>query len=111
MIKPLLVPTLAAAIVTAIPAHADDGPAGDNPEDNYLYVLHSEGISASSDSDAVELGLALCGRVATGVKPRTLMAGVAEFAPGLSGEEVEVVVDSAVVWLCPQYIRQYLADR
>jgi hypothetical protein len=110
MLKPLLVATLA-AIVTAIPAHADKGPAGDNPEDNYLYVLTSEGINASSDSDAVELGLALCGRVATGVKPRTLMAGVADFAPTLTSYQAEAVVDSAVVWLCPNYLRQYLASR
>ena len=111
MIKPLLVATLA-AIVTAVPAHAD-GPAGPDsgPEDNYLYVLRSEGINASSDSDAVELGLALCGRVATGVKPRTLMAGVADFAPTLTSVQAEVVVDSAVVWLCPDYLRQYLAGR
>ncbi len=99
------------AFNTVPAAHADQGPAGDDPEDNYLYVLHSEGISASSDSDAVELGRALCGRVGTGVKPRTLMAGVADFAPGLSSDQVETVVDSAVTWLCPQYLRQYLANR
>lgn len=110
MLKSLLVATLAAT-VTAIPAHADEGPAGDNPKDNYIYVLHSEGINASSDSGAVELGLALCGRVATGVKPRTLMAGVADFAPTLTSYQAEAVVDSAVTWLCPQYIRRYLANR
>lgn len=62
------------------------------------------------DSGAVQLGRALCGRVGT-VKPRTLMAGVADFAPTLNPLQVETVVDSAVAWLCPQYLRQYLANR
>ncbi len=110
MLKPLLVAILA-AIVTAIPAHSEEGPAGDNPEDNYLYVLDSEGITASSDSGAVDLGLALCGRVATGVEPSRLIAGVADFAPTLTSDQAEVVVDSAVTWLCPEYLRQYLASR
>ena len=107
MLKPLLIATLA-AVLTATPAHADRGPAGDNPEDNYLFVLNSEGINASSDSGAVELGLALCRSFATGGKPRNLMAGVAEFAPTLTSYQAETVVDSAVVWLCPQFIAAYL---
>lgn len=100
-----------AAIVTAIPANADEGPAGDNPEDNYLYVLDSEGINPTNDSDAVTAGYALCDQMASGARADTLMDGLAANAPDLSAEQVEVVVSSAVTWLCPRYIRQYLATQ
>ena len=109
MLKPLLVATFA-AIVTAIPAHADKGPAGDNPEDNYLYVLASEGITWRSDSEAVEGGIGWCSNIARGVKPRVLMAEQVKLAPALSPYQAKVLVDSAVTWLCPQYIRWYLAN-
>jgi len=108
MLKSLLIATLA-AIVTAIPAHADKGPAGDNPEDNFLFVLHSAGITPGSH--AVEGGLGLCSNISRGVKPRSLMAEVAKLSPELSSVQAETVVDSAVVWLCPQFIAAYLRAR
>ena len=110
MLKSLLVATLA-VLVTAIPAHADKGPAGDDPKDNYLFVLRSEGITWRSNSEAVEGGIGWCSNIARGVKPRVLMAEQARLAPALSSYQAEVLVDSAVTWLCPQYIRWYLANR
>lgn len=110
MLKSLLVATLA-VVVTAIPAHADKGPAGDDPKDNYLFVLRSAGITWRSDSEAVEGGIGWCSNIARGVKPRVLMAEQAKLAPKLSSVQAETVVDSAVVWLCPQYNLWYIANR
>ena len=110
MLKPLLIATLA-AVLTAIPAQADKGPAGDDPKDNYLFVLRSEGITWRSDTEAVEGGIGWCSNIARGVEPRELMAEQAKLAPALSPYQAEVLVDSAVTWLCPQYIHWYLANR
>lgn len=103
--------TAVAAIITATPAQADDGPAGDDPIDNYLFVLDSEGINPTNDSGAVTVGYALCDEIASGAMPRILMKSLAANEPDLSAYQVEVVVDSAVVWLCPEYLNQYLAYR
>lgn len=109
-LKSLLVATLA-VVVTAIPAHADKGPAGDNPEDNYLYVMNGAGIVHRSDSDSVTAGYAVCDNIARAVMPRSMMNEVAVLAPKLSAKQAETVVDSAVVWLCPQYTLWYTANR
>lgn len=112
--RPIVRALFAAALaiaVTAIPAHADKGPAGDDPEDNYIFVLRSEGITFRSDSEAVDVGIGVCSNIGRGVKPRAMMAEVARLASALSSYQVEVLVDSAVTWLCPQYIRWYVANR
>ena len=100
-----------AVVATAIPAHADDGPAGDGPRDNFLFVLHSEGINTPSVSDAIKGGYELCDQIASGVMPRTLVDEIAAHDNGLSADQADTVVATAVTWLCPQYLRQYLASR
>ena len=102
---------LVATLVTAIPAHADNGPAGDNPEDNYLYILADDGIHPANDSEAVALGYEICDDIASGMMPRKAMAKLDASTPRLNAEQAETVVDSAVAWLCPEYIGQYLANR
>ena len=57
------------------------------------------------------MGYEICGDIASGVMPRTAMAKLDANAPGLNSEQAETVVDSAVAWLCPEYIGQYLANR
>ena len=42
---------------------------------------------------------------------RTAMAKLDANAPGLNSEQAETVVDSAVIWLCPQYTLWYTANR
>lgn len=110
MIKPLLVATLA-AIVTSIQAHADKGPAGDDPRDNFLYVLEYEEIHPASDSEAIALGYEICSDIASGVMPRTAMAKLDADAPGLNSYQSEIVVDSAVTWLCPEYSLWYINNK
>ena len=57
------------------------------------------------------MGYEICGDIASGVMPRTAMAKLDANAPGLNSEQAETVVDSAVIWLCPQYTLWYTANR
>ena len=110
MLKSLLAAALA-AIITAIPAHGDDWDYWDDPEGAYLSVLAENGITHPSDSQSLASGYYVCENIARGMMPRAVENDVAKNAPKLSGYQAEVIVATAVAWLCPEYGSWYIDNR
>lgn len=83
--------TVAALVLAAAPAHAD--------QYDYVSALDSRGVYYESISDVIDLGKMMCGRLRNGVSPQ--FAPMPALNSGYSKPDAAIMLIAAIDNMCP----------
>jgi len=94
------VPLLAAGLVWAIPARADEAA--------YITDMHNAGVASSKgDSDLLQTGWQVCSMLTSGTSPDDVKARLfynsdsSQGSGGITSDQANAIVNSAMTDLCP----------
>jgi len=88
---------IAAALLFAVPAHADT-----DDVDGYLAVLNHEGIDTSARASVVHLGRQVCESFDNGIALNPILGAIMT-SGSYTKDEAEWIVAASVTKLCPNH--------
>ncbi|WP_372506481.1 DUF732 domain-containing protein [Mycobacterium noviomagense] len=97
----LLISSVAAVIVLAVPAHAD--PSGDDA--TFLASLNQAGITYTNPDRAIGAGKAVCDQLANGAKAPDLVKQLTDVNPGFTGNGAIKFAGIAASVYCPDQLQ------